>query len=176
MRIVNTFINMYREYNSQEDTIMKKILSLVLMLAMILSATVVFSSAHVNGYLGSYGTVPATTTAPTVDGQMDAVYSNSLAVPINQTLGGIYNPTDPSTVASGIAYVLVSSDYQTLYVYVAVNDPDQVYAPTSDLSAREDNVANCPWMHDGVEVFIDPSNAKEVRIDVDEQGYVTARA
>ncbi len=155
---------------------MKKILSIVLMITMILSATVVFTSAHTGAYDGSYGTVPATATAPVIDGAMDEAYSNSLKIPINETLGGIYNPTDPSTVASGNAYVLVSSDYQTLYVYVAVNDPDQVWATTSDLSAREDNVVTCPWMHDGVEVFLDPSNAKEVRMDVDDQGYVEPRA
>lgn len=155
---------------------MKKILSIVLMITMILSATVVFTSAHTGAYDGSYGTVPATATAPKIDGKMDDVYSNSLKIEINEALGGIYNPPDPSDAASGNAYVLVSSDYQTLYVYVAVHDEDQVWATTSDLSAREDNVVTCPWMHDGVEVFLDPSNAKEVRIDVDDQGYVEARA
>lgn len=155
---------------------MKKILSIVLMITMILSATVVFTSAHTDAYDGTYGTVPATATAPKVDGVMDDVYSNSLKIEINEKLGGIYNPPDPSSCASGNAYVLVSSDYQTLYVYVAVYDPDQVWATTSDLNAREDNVETCPWMHDGVEVFLDPSNAKEVRIDVDDQGYVEARA
>ena len=50
---------------------MKKILSIVLMITMILSATVVFTSAHTGAYDGSYGTVPATATAPVIDGAMD---------------------------------------------------------------------------------------------------------
>ena len=148
---------------------MKKIISLVLMLAMVLSATVVFTSAHKDG--GSIGTVPATTASIVVDGVMDEAYNNALFVNVADELLAIYNPANPTFHASAKAYLLVSNDYKTLYIFASVTDEDQVLDWTTDVTAREDRPAVCAWMHDGFEVFLDPSNSHTVSITVDEDGY-----
>ena len=110
---------------------------------------------------GSYGEVPKSADAITIDGTKDAVYDLGLKLDINRK----YEPYDwsPDTGSTGVAWIIWQDGF--LYIYSEIN---KAIGPL--LSADEyNNQSGEPWMTDSLEVFLDPpnegENSEQYRID-----------
>jgi len=136
---------------------MKRIVSLgiaVMLLAMILITPAV---AHKDN--ASYGEVPKSADAITLDGDKDAVYDKGLK--LNLVRQQVYD--DPPTTTTGDAYIVWQDGF--LYIFAEVKDS---YLMPVDSYA---NQSGEPWMTDSFEAFLDFENnldgneSEQFRID-----------
>ena len=107
----------------------------------------------------SYTEVPATTTAPTIDGDVDAAWSGAGSVTTDK-------PTSGSNGAKGTFRTLWKDN--TLYLLADVTDP------VVDTSGSD------PWTKDSVEIYVDGGNFKngayrydDTQIRIDATGAVS---
>ena len=103
---------------------MKKIISLVMVIAM--AAAMLVIPANAFPAAGELGTAPEAATAPTVDGVKDAAYDNALSFTVDKNL----SVTMPFTEAYATVY-MVHKD-SVLYVFVEVSDSDRNNDPQLD--------------------------------------------
>ena len=126
---------------------MKKIFSVVSAILLISSFLFMPVLAHKNNK--SYGDVPKSKDAITLDGDKDAVYDKGLILPVD--LDKLYG--DDGCSARGTAYLLWQDGF--LYVFAEIKDP--YVMPQGDYVDQSGQ----PWMTDSLEVFLDPSNSLE---------------
>jgi endo-1,4-beta-xylanase len=84
--------------------------------------------------------IPRATTAPAVDGQIEAAWQDATTVPTDVLVEG--------SAEGATAAVRLLWDEQRLYVLAEVTDPQR--------NADNSN----PWEQDSIEVFVDPGNTK----------------
>ena len=142
---------------------MKKILSILMLVAVLATSLMVFPVAAEN-----YDTVYKAT--PTFDGKLDNVYKSSLTCVMNESFwsgadyilgangaeykGDYYDPNFTATT-----YFLHDDEY--VYVCVYVQDANIIDAPASTKKDKE------PWPIDGAEVFMELSHGELVAFRTD---------
>ena len=96
----------------------------------------------------SYGSVPKSADAITIDGNKDDIYDKGLVVPMNRQYEGF---GDAETDTRGTAWVLWQDGF--LYVFGEIKQ-----SFLQDFGEAEERQSNTPWECDSLEVFIDFSN------------------
>lgn len=123
---------------------MKKILSLSTVVLLLFAILVTPVLAHKDN--ASYGDVPKSADAITIDGSKDAVYDKGLVLTVD--LDKLYG--DDGCPAHGTAWLLWQDGF--IYIYAEVNDP--YIMPVADYADESGQ----PWMTDSLEAFLDPDN------------------
>ena len=125
---------------------MKKIISLVMVIAMVAAMLVIPANAFPAA--GELGTAPEAATAPAIDGAKDAAYDNALTFTVDKNL----SVTMPFTEAYATVYMVHKDG--TLYVFVEVNDNDRNNEPS------QYNKEGMPKLYcaDSFEVIINQKN------------------
>ncbi|MCL2773332.1 MAG: hypothetical protein FWD71_08265 [Oscillospiraceae bacterium] len=139
---------------------MKKTISILIVAILIFSILTVPALAY--NANKSFGDVPKSSDAITVDGVKDAIYDQGLQIPLD--IDNQYS--EGPTATRGNAWLLWQDGF--LYVFVSVTDS---YIMAQDA----DTESNSPWMTDSVEVFLDPDNNSEdtnsAQFRIDAYGY-----
>jgi len=144
---------------------MKKTIAILLAAILTLSLMAVPAVAHKDN--ASYGDVPKSADAITIDGTKDAVYDKGLRLDINRK----YEPYDwsPDTTSTGVAWLVWQDGF--LYIYAEINKAIGALLPVGDYMDQSGQ----PWMTDSLEVFLDwPNDSEGGEFDqyrIDAYGY-----
>jgi len=128
---------------------MKKVFAILMTVVMLGSIFTVPVFAYQGNQ--SFGQVPVSGEAISIDGVKDAIYEQGLKIEINR-LAEEVNEGDGSTNAT--AWLLWRDS--ALYVFVETRDSDVV------MEAGSPNAAEWPWLTDSVELWLDPGNWGEM--------------
>ena len=128
---------------------MKKFISAVTVIFLLFALLAVPVLAHKDN--ASYGDVPKSADAITIDGDKDAVYDKGLKLEMSRQ----YEPFgDEETDTRGTAYVLWQDGF--LYVFGEIKQ-----SFLQDAGEAEEKQSGSPWECDSLEVFLDFTNEAE---------------
>ena len=125
---------------------MKKAIAVLIVAVLMFSLMAIPAMAHKDN--ASYGDVPKSADAITIDGTKDAIYDKGLVVEMNRQYEGF---GDAETDTRGTAWILWQDGF--LYVFGEIRQ-----SFLQDFSEAEDRQSGTPWECDSLEVFLDFSN------------------
>jgi Domain of unknown function (DUF1083). len=129
---------------------MKKILSIVFAVCLIMSAMSVASFAAAGG--ANFGSIPKTSDAIVLDGIKDAVYDSGLILKVDARGPDSAHGSEPDTTTTGVVYVVYTDGF--IQIFGEMTD-STVIPQNADKDLGE------PWMTDSLEVFLDYGNKSE---------------
>ena len=141
---------------------MKKILSLVFVICLIMSVVSVSSFAAEAG--ANFGSVPKTSDAIAVDAEKDAVYDSGLILKVDTKGPDSAHGSEPDTSTTGVVYVVYADGF--IHIFGEMTD-------SLIVAQDETKEINEPWMTDSLEVFLDYGNKSETPLQyrIDAYGY-----